>query len=143
MVSITGVTEHWAGLPGEGVEIFKTQLDVVLDNLLQVILLGADDLQKSLVPQSCCEGVICGWGKPGLILSALCWLEVVFGQHVGANGAHFSSRERRCFGVAFPWLLWGSRSGVRCPHPTRVVLLVSGLSALQELLRLWRLTHIP
>lgn len=43
----------------------------------------------------------------------------------------------------FPWLLWASRSGVRCPHPTGVVVLLSGLSALQELLQPWKLLHIP
>lgn len=62
---------------------------------------------------------------------------------LGPNSGHFSSRRSRCFGVAFPWLLWGSRSGVRCPHPTGVVLLASGLTALQGLLQPWRWMHIP
>ena len=130
MVSNTGVTEHWDGLPREGVEspsleIFKTQLDVVLDNLLKVTLLeqGLDWMtsRRPCPPQPCCEGGLCDWGgagKPGLLLSALCWLEVVFGQQLGTNSAHFSSRKSQCFRVAFPWLLWGSGSGVRYPHPT-------------------------
>ena len=61
-VSDMGVTELWDGLPGEGVEppsleILKTQLDVVLDNLFKVTLLeqGLDKMisRGSCPPQPC------------------------------------------------------------------------------------------
>lgn len=109
-------------------EVSTTQLDVVLDNLLKVALLeqglGQMTSRGPCPPQLCCEGGICDWGglgKAGLLLSALCWLQVVFGQHLGAKSA--VCLQGRAEALGWPFLLlccemssppWGC-SGF-CPH---------------------------
>ena len=53
---------------------------------------------------------------------------------LGPNNAPFFSWESRHFGVAFPWLPWGS--GVRCLQHTGVVPLFPGLTTPQERLQM-------
>lgn len=56
------VTEHWNRMSREAVksplEIFKTQLDLILCTACFIREVGLDDVQRSYQPQSFCESVI-------------------------------------------------------------------------------------